>query len=86
MGVRDFDSWDYGHMHMGMLGEGVGTVWVRCTGRLWGRGWGNNRFWREKGLGSLLGTRIDMIGPWTFDFVIFIGIDFDHWARKVPEL
>nr|GEU37030.1 retrovirus-related Pol polyprotein from transposon TNT 1-94 [Tanacetum cinerariifolium] len=26
--------------------------------------------------------RIDMIGPWTFDFGIFIGTDFDHWARK----
>nr|GEU37028.1 reverse transcriptase domain-containing protein [Tanacetum cinerariifolium] len=39
-----------------------------------------------KGVMSLLGLGIDMIGPWTFDFGIFIGIDFDHWARKVPGL
>nr|GEW62578.1 transposon Ty3-I Gag-Pol polyprotein [Tanacetum cinerariifolium] len=30
MGVRDFASWVKGHKHMGMLGEGVGTIWVRC--------------------------------------------------------
>nr|GEV53369.1 reverse transcriptase domain-containing protein [Tanacetum cinerariifolium] len=30
MGVRDFAGWVKGHRHMGMLGEDVGTVWVRC--------------------------------------------------------
>nr|GEU38439.1 hypothetical protein [Tanacetum cinerariifolium] len=37
--------------------------------------------------GELCGRdRIDMIGPSTFDFGIFLGNDFDLWARKVPEL
>nr|GEY39997.1 reverse transcriptase domain-containing protein [Tanacetum cinerariifolium] len=31
MRVRDFASWVKGQWHMVLLGEGVGTVWVRCS-------------------------------------------------------
>nr|GEZ18670.1 hypothetical protein [Tanacetum cinerariifolium] len=31
-------------------------------------------------------NRIDMFGPSTFDLGIFLGFDFDHWARKVHKL
>nr|GEZ87783.1 hypothetical protein [Tanacetum cinerariifolium] len=33
MRVRDFASWVKGHSHMVLLGEDVGTVWVRCSVR-----------------------------------------------------
>nr|GEY14839.1 hypothetical protein [Tanacetum cinerariifolium] len=50
MRVRDFASWVKRHRHMVLLGEGVGTVWVRCSvwEVAWGRGWMNSEKRREK--------------------------------------
>nr|GEY42347.1 hypothetical protein [Tanacetum cinerariifolium] len=54
------------------VGKGVwnGLGEVRCTGEFPGDG------------GC---TGIDMFDPLTFDFVIFVGFDFNHWARKGVE-
>nr|GEU96934.1 hypothetical protein [Tanacetum cinerariifolium] len=57
---------------------------VQVYGKGTWRGWVNREIWREKGLGGLLGTGIDMIGPWTFDLGFFLDFDFDLWARKAP--
>nr|GEY29671.1 hypothetical protein [Tanacetum cinerariifolium] len=41
MRLRDFASWDKGYMHMGLLGEGYGTVSVGEGVRegLWDKGY-----------------------------------------------
>nr|GEW76824.1 hypothetical protein [Tanacetum cinerariifolium] len=44
---------------------------------------GKEGFWYGEGVRE---GRIDMNGPWTFDFDLFLDFDFDLWARKVPEL
>nr|GEU31898.1 putative reverse transcriptase domain-containing protein [Tanacetum cinerariifolium] len=50
MGFRESASWFKGHRHMGLLGKGVGTVWVSAGVRV--------RLW--KGMGSKVYSKIDL--------------------------
>nr|GEV87935.1 L10-interacting MYB domain-containing protein-like [Tanacetum cinerariifolium] len=83
-GIRGTGTWGVGR-----------DVW-KCSGEVrvyrktvWGR-YAVRVFRREKqlcllGLGCE-GLGIDKLRPWTFDLGIFLEIDFNLWARKVPEL
>nr|GEZ55323.1 hypothetical protein [Tanacetum cinerariifolium] len=44
---------------------------------------GKEGFWYCEGVRE---GRIDMNGPWTFDFDLFLDFDFDLWARKMDSL
>nr|GEY88252.1 reverse transcriptase domain-containing protein [Tanacetum cinerariifolium] len=82
MRLKGFASWVCGHRHMGGWVRCVGSVlvWCRCTGKPGER---DGAIVILDGKISYWVVRIDIFDPSTFDFGIFVGIDFDLWAGKM---